>query len=271
LIGDDRKSNDPSFDPTLLRTRFVVRDNTIAGNGPVATGIQSGIVIYAGATGEVSRNTITGHAYVGNDPTPFAFGILAEDIFGFGEGPLAALQPIRFEANVFRNNQIHLLVLRGDGGTIVNNTFDGTAPGRRPTGLGFSGENLQVTRNRFSNMPLGILLFGEDPEFGMYLGIAQNAQLTANRFCDVTTNVVVEPSATKNEQGTLTCPFPSPTLTIAPAVLVSWPGEEDGWTVESAPSVDGPWTTSDATPFMQSGRHSVAVPTGGERRFFRLR
>jgi hypothetical protein len=64
--------------------------------------------------------------------------------------------------------------------------------------------------------------------------------------------------------------FPPP-LAIAPAVLLSWPGEEDGWTVESATSVDGPWAASDATPFKQDGRHSIVVPTDGERRFFRLR
>ena len=60
-------------------------------------------------------------------------------------------------------------------------------------------------------------------------------------------------------------------LAIAPAVLLSWPGEDDGWTVESATSVAGPWAASDATPFMQDGRHSIAVPTDGEHRFFRLR
>jgi len=49
LIGDDIKSNDPAFDPTLLRTTFVVSDNTITGNGPDATGTQLGVQIYAGA------------------------------------------------------------------------------------------------------------------------------------------------------------------------------------------------------------------------------
>lgn len=271
LIGDDRKSNDPSFDPTLLRTRCVVRQNTIIGNGPDAVGIQDGIDIYAGVTGEVSRNTITDHAYVGDDPTPFAFGIVAEDLFDFERGPLSALQALRFEGNVFRNNQIHLLVLRGDGSTIVNNTFDGTAPGRRPMGLGFSGENLLVARNHFHNVPLGILLFGDDPEFGSYLGIANNARLTANRFCDVSTNLLVEASASKIEEGTLTCPFPPPTLTIEPAVLVSWPAEDDGWTLESAPGVDGPWAPVSATPFIQSGRQNIAVPTESRKQFFRAR
>jgi hypothetical protein len=270
LIGDDRKSNDPSFDPTLLRTIFVVSDNTITGNGPDATGSQAGVLIYAGATGEVSRNTISDHAFIGTDPTSFAVGVEAYDVFDFGQSPLAPLKPIRFEANVLRNNQLHLLVLRGDGSTIVDNTFDGTAPGRRPMGLGLSGENLLVARNRFRNLVQGIVLFGNDPQFGTSLGIAHNAQLTTNRFCNVATNIIVEPLATDTEQGTLTCGAP-PALAIRPAVLLSWPGDEDGWTAESAPAVDGPWTPLIATPFLQGGRHNMAVPTDTERRFFRLR
>ena len=87
----------------------------------------------------------------------------------------------------------------------------------------------------------------------------------------MTTPINRQPPATATVTGTLLCPIPPPTLAIAPAVLLSWPGEEDGWTVESATSVDGPWAASDATPFMQYGRHSIAVPTGGEQRFFRLR
>jgi hypothetical protein len=60
-------------------------------------------------------------------------------------------------------------------------------------------------------------------------------------------------------------------LAIAPAGLLSWPGEDAGWSVESATSLGGPWAASDATPFTQYGRHSIAMPTDGERQFFRLR
>ena len=270
LIGDSKSFTHPTFDPTLLRTTFVVSDNTITGNGTDFTAVQYGVHIFAGATGEVSRNTISDHAYVGTNDYPFAFGILALDDMDFGNAPLEPLKPIRFEGNVLRNNQWHMVVVRGDGSTIVDNTFDGTAPGLRPTGLALSGENVPVALNRFSNMPKGIVLLGNDPDFGTYLGIARNAQLNTNRFCNVATNIVVEPLATFTEQGTLTCGAP-PALAIAPAVLLSWPGEEDGWTVESATSVDGPWAASDATPFMQYGRQSIAVPTDGQRRFFRLR
>ncbi len=248
----------------------MVSDNTIIGNGPDATGVQDGIDIYAGATGEVSRNTISDHAYVGTTaPTPFAIGILAEDALDFAQSPLAALNPIRFGRNVLRNNQLHLVVLRGDDSTIVDNTFDGTAPGLRPMGLGLSGENLIIARNRFRNLLQGIVLFGNDPDFGTYLGITHSAQLATNRFCNVTNTVTVEPLATDAEQGTNTCSSP-PALAIAPAVLLSWPGDEDGWTVESAPAVVGPWTPLVATPFLQGGRHTVAVPTDAEGWFFCL-
>jgi hypothetical protein len=52
--------------------------------------------------------------------------------------------------------------------------------------------------------------------------------------------------------------------------LLSWPGEDDGWAVESAVNTDGPWIPSNAKPFMQDDRHSLAMPTEGARRFFRL-
>lgn len=272
LLGDGLKSNNSTFEPTLLRTTFVVSDNTIIGNGPDATGPQYGIHIFAGATGEVSRNAISDHAFVGSDSSdPFACAIRALDDFDLLQNkPLVPLKPIRFEGNQLRDNQWHMLVLRGDGSTILDNTFDGTAPGLRPTGLALSGENLPVARNRFSNMPNGIVLLGNDLDFGTSFGIAHNAQLNTNRFCGVTNSVTVEPLATSAEQGTLACTSP-PALAIAPAVLLSWPGDEDGWTVESAAAVDGPWAPLIATPFLQGGRYSMAVPTDIEHRFFRLR
>ena len=121
-------------------------------------------------------------------------------------------------------------------------------------------------------MKEGIRLFGNDPAFGNIFGSAVNAQVTSNRFCGVTTEVTVQPLASATQAGTLSiCPIPPPPLAIAPAVLLSWPGEAPGWTVETATSLNGPWAASDATPFMQYGRHSLAVPTDGEHWFFRLR
>lgn len=162
-------------------------------------------------------------------------------------------------------------MLRGDGSTIVGNTLDGTAPGRRPTGLALSGENLLVAGNRFRNLPLAIVLFGSDPDFGTYLGIAHNAQLTTNRFCNVATNVWLQPLATDTEQGTLTCPFPLPALAIAPAVLLSWSDDGETHELESAPELQGPWSPLSATLTVQDGLITAAVKTDRDHQFFRLR
>lgn len=186
---------------TLLRTTFAVNDNVITGNGPDATGTQEGIQIGTGVTGEVKRNMIADHAYVGSaNPNRFSFGIFAEDGLDFGVGPLAVLEPIRFEGNILRNNQLHMSLLRADGSSVVNNSFEGTAPGVRPAGLLFSGDSLLVAANRFSDMPLGVLLFGDDPDFGTYLGLATNANLLGNQFCHVTEPIVSEPLVTGTQE-----------------------------------------------------------------------
>jgi len=265
LVGD---SGD-GFDPTVLRTNFKVNDNTIVGNGPDALGRQWGIYIWAGAGGEVKRNTITDHAYVGTtDRVPISFGINAIDNGDFARGALlASLQPIHFEGNILRNNQIDLLVVRGDGCTFVNNAFEGRAPGYRPVGLGFSGDNVLVGTNRFNDMETGIVLLGNDPDYGTYLGIASNATLVANGFCNVDTNIVVEQYATHTEQGTLICP--PPRLEIR-AVQLSWPYFYYGDSVETAPGANGLWTPSDATPFLQDGQNNLLMPMNSDQQFFRL-
>jgi hypothetical protein len=112
------------------------------------------------------------------------------------------------------------------------------------------------------------LLFGNDPDFGTYLGIATNVQVTANRFCNVTNPVTVEPLATDTEQGTLACPPLA--LAIAPAVLLSWPDDGETHTLESAPDLQGPWSPMNATSAMQDGQVTVAVKTDGRHQFFRL-
>ncbi|HRI14711.1 MAG TPA: hypothetical protein PLX89_17080, partial [Verrucomicrobiota bacterium] len=107
---------------------------------------------------------------------------------------------------------------------------------------------------------------------GDILGFAANAQVTSTTFCNVTTPLNRQTPATATEQATLLlCPIPPPPLAIAPAVLVSWPGEQIGWSIESAMSMDGPWAASAATPFMQDGRHGIAVPADSTPMFFRLR
>jgi hypothetical protein len=87
-------------------------------------------------------------------------------------------------------------------------------------------------------------------DFGTCLGTAHNAQLNTNRFCNVTTSALVEPLANEAEHDTLTCGVP-PALVIAPTVLLSWPSDEPGWTVDSGPAVDGPWARLAATPLRQ--------------------
>jgi hypothetical protein len=137
-------------------------------------------------------------------------------------------------------------------------------------GLAVTGTNVTIANNQFEAMEAGIQLMGDDPNFGTLLGIAVDTQVTNNGFCRVAANITVQPLATAIEQGTLLCPA-SPTLAIEPAVLVSWPGEDNGWTVESATSATGPWALSDATRFLQQGRHSIAVPSDAGNQFFRLR
>jgi len=265
LIGDAG----PGFDPTLLRTTFTVEDNIITGIGPDANGRQVGIQIYAGASGEVKRNTMSDHAYIGtNAANPFSYGILASDDFDFPNNPLAALQPIHFEGNIFRSNQVDMVLFRGDGSTIVYNSFEGAGPGTSPTGLVFSGDNVPVATNRFSDMETGILLLGNDQVYGTYLGIASNAVLTANGFCNVATNYVYEPLTTHTEQDTLECPWPM--LDIR-AVQLSWPFPYTGYSVETSPAAEGPWSALDATPSLQDGQNSVVVPADSDQQFFRLK
>ncbi|UCD52862.1 MAG: right-handed parallel beta-helix repeat-containing protein, partial [Phycisphaerales bacterium] len=249
---------------------ITVADNTISGVGPNATSAGlDGIAIGEGVMGEVVRNTISGFSYAGTGESrvaPFAFGIIA---IGRGfPGTVASLEPLRIADNVLRNNQFHCNLLRADAGVVVNNTFDGTAPGVRPTGLAFSGENVLVTDNRFSNMEKGIELFGDDPDYGTVVGTASNATLVDNGFCNVDTNYNFQPLATYDLQSTLTCPEPS--LDTVQAILLSWPLAYAGYSVESADSPDGPWAALDATVFQRDGMNYVAVPSDGASEFFRL-
>ena len=45
-----------------------------------------------------------------------------------------------------------------------------------------------------------MVLFGNDPDFGTCLGIASNAALIADGFCNVATNIIIEPPATYHRQ-----------------------------------------------------------------------
>jgi hypothetical protein len=144
--------------------------------------------------------------------------------------------------------------------------------GYRPYGPTVTGEGTQILSNRFLNMPTGILLIGNDPDFGTTLGIATNTTLIGNRFCDVATPIEIEPLVTgTTDQGTLMCPSPPPTLDIAPAVLLSWPAVETGYVVECATNVAGPWTLLGIAPTITGKEKTVAVKTTDPAKFFRLR
>lgn len=258
--------------PTRKSINATVENNTFIGPGPLDNDFSPvGILIREGVGGRIAGNTISGFSYIGtNVDFPISFGILAANEANWPA--FGILQPLTIEGNTLLDNQMHIALIKGDSSVVRNNRFQGTAPGIIPVGLAVTGTNVTIANNQFENMAEGIRLMGNDPNWGTLLGIAVNAQVTSNRFCNVTTNVTVQPLASATQAGTLViCPIPPPPLAIAPAVLLSWPGEDVGWTVESATSVNGPWAASDATPFTQYGRHSIAVPTDGAQRIFRLR
>jgi len=256
--------------PDRRSMNVTIENNTIIGPGPLNNLEYAGIFIREGVGGRIAGNTISGFSYIGPAPDfPISFGILAAHEADYPQ--FGVLQPLIIEGNTFRDNQMHIALTKANGSVVRNNRLQGTAPGILPLGLNVSGTNVAIANNQFENMPQGIRLMGNDPDYGTLLGLAIDAQVTSNRFCQVTTPITVQPLATVTQTGTLTNSCSAPPLTITPAVLVSWPAETNLWTVESTTSVDGPWTPSDATPFTQHGRHSIAVPIDSAHRFFRLR
>ncbi len=258
--------------PDRKYINVTIENNIIIKPGPLTgDNIYASVNIGEGVGGRIAGNTISGYSYVGTAAAfPISFGILGVNTANYPPS-FGILQPLIIEGNTLRDNQWHIALVKGDNSVVRNNRFQGTAPGIIPVALAVTGTNVTIANNQFENMEEGIRLMGNDPNFGTILGIAVNAQVTSNRFCNVTTPINRQPLATATQQGTLLGSCSSNALTIAPAVLVSWPVEEDGWTIESATSVDGPWAASNATSFIQYGRRSIAVPTDGERGFFRLR
>jgi len=255
--------------PDKTSYNFAIEDNTIKGvsTSTTAEGSRRGVDLADGITGSVTGNSISGFSYSGaGDPYPYAWGILAIGGTG-GQGPTNSppLDFIRFENNSFRDNNQHLMLIRAINHEILNNHFEGTGPGQRPAGLWFSGENVRVQGNVFRDMEEGIRVGGMDPDWQTILGVATNAMLVDNRFCGVTNSINTQPQATATETGTLMCPFPAPALNI-----LSWPGIEEGFSVQSAPILNGPWSTLNATPIRQNGQNSVVVPVDSEQQFFRL-
>jgi hypothetical protein len=154
----------------------------------------------------------------------------------------------------------------------MNNFFQGTNGTLTTAGLVLSGTDLGISFNQFTNLSRGIVLLGDDPDLGTNAGPAINATVMRNRFCDVATNVVVEPLVTGTaESGSLTCPWPPPSLTIAPAVMLSWPDYAIGWTLEAATNLQGPWTQVAMVPSLVGGDYVLALKTDTQKGFFRLR
>jgi hypothetical protein len=117
--------------------------------GPTTIGSQTGILVSPGATGVVRSNTIIDHAFTGPGASR---GILAGDYqwLYFGKTNPAALLPVVYTSNTFRNNQQHLVTLFDQGSQIVANTFGATGPGYRPIGVAVSGQNVLIATNKFS-------------------------------------------------------------------------------------------------------------------------
>ena len=258
--------------PGLLRMTVSIEDNSLTGIGPTALGEPIGIQIEPSVAGTIKNNQIAGYYYSGPSNNDFGFGIAAYDSARFLQTTTFPMQPLRFENNTFGDNQVALAAAKCDNGQFINNFFQGSGGGLTSSGLWVSGTNFGVSFNQFTNLTRGIVLNGKDPVFGTALGIARNAAVINNRFCTVATNVVFEPLVTGvTEQGSLTCPFPDPALAIATAVILSWPNYAIGWTLESAPDPQGPWTSLDVAPSVQDGQYVFAVKTAGQPGFFRLR
>ena len=269
---DMRMEGDRYEHPDRLRLTVSIEDNTLTGLGPTTLGEKIGIQIEPSVAGTIKNNQIAGYYYSGPSTTDFGFGILAYDSQRFGQTKTFPLQPLRFENNTFVDNQVALAASRCDSGQIINNFFQGPRGGLMSSGLWVSGTNFGVSFNQFTNLTRGIVLFGDDPVFGTSVGITHTAAVINNRFCTVASNVVIEPLVTGvTEQGSLTCPFPDPTLAIATAVMLSWPNYAVGWSLESAPDPQGPWTALDVVPSVQDGQYVFAVKTDGQKHFFRLR
>lgn len=259
--------------PERQNITATIEDNTIVGLGTLQIEPEyCGIEILQGVGGRIAHNRISGFSFVGAREAgyPFGYGILAVNLVAFPDF-FGVLQPLQIEGNELRDNQIHVALINGDGSALRHNRVSGTAPGVLPVGFLVSGIGVEISENQFEELPEGIRLLGGGEDYGSILGVAVEAVVSSNRFCHVARTVKVEADATVQQRGALLCPFPSPALAITPAVLVSWPEEEVGWTLESAPAPEGPWAPSTATRFVQEGKQQIAVPTTDAARFFRLR
>ena len=260
--------------PAVLRTRFNIEDNTITGLGPAGPPTPYGLFIVGGAGGGIRRNRFADFRTNADGPVR-ADAILRYDMSGMSDTGhvVAPLQPLQIEDNHFENNQEAIGLGLANGSTIARNTFLGGDSNQPGYGVIVSGNGIAVTANRFTDLESGLTLIGtNDPRVGTVFGLAKNVTIDGNRFCDVTLPVLREAGTTQiNETGSLTCPVPVPPLTIAVAVRLSWPDDGESHVVESADSLEGPWTALTAAPGLEDGLVVVSVETTAGRRYFRLR
>ena len=228
-------------------------------------------MIGSGASGEARHNRITDH-YFTTSGTTNSLGVYANDFLDVIDRALVALQPVRYLNNTFVSNQVALASFASSTSQFVDNSFQGSGQGSRfDVGIAVSGDQINVATNHFSNLSRGVILFGNDPDFGTMFGTATNPQLVGNRFCEVTTPIDIEPLVSGvSQQGTQMCPFPPPTLAIGAAVILSWPSNDEGWILEAASAAGGPWTPTNEVPTQQGGQNVVAVFTDANHRIFRL-
>jgi hypothetical protein len=252
-----------------VRMRFTIQENTILGAGPSKDNQQIGILISQGATGSVGGNHISGFCFTGPDPATDG-GILHLDWSVFNGGTtLINMSPVRYETNVFFNNRRSLVSVKSNGSQFVNNTFVGLGNAHPSDGLWVSGSNPLLQTNDFSKLHRGVVLLGNDPVYKLMLGRASQPQVRANQFCDVDQPIETEPMVDNViEQDTVICP--NPALDIAPAVVLSWPGDRTDWILESAVDTQGPWSTVVATPITDNGSCTVTLKTQAQSQFFRL-
>ena len=99
------------------RVNATVVENVVEGAGPVAHIAQNGLQLSDGATGEVSRNQVSGHAYTGS--TDVASGIIVAGGPYFG---MAWVREALIHSNTLRGNDvgIYLDQAEADGSSPAN-------------------------------------------------------------------------------------------------------------------------------------------------------
>jgi nitrous oxidase accessory protein NosD len=188
-------SGDDVTYPTLLRTAFRIEANRFTGFGANQPIAHLGIFILTGAGGQVRSNLMTGFSYRGATGG-FSGPILAHDGRFTIRGYFVPVQPIRFEGNRFLTNDHHIVMVSANQSEVVGNLFHGTESGWiRWGGLAFSGTNVVVARNEFTDLPIGIELFGGENNGSYLRGVTSDTQIVSNRFCAVQQAIRAQPMA----------------------------------------------------------------------------